>query len=142
MNSIVVLLIGNFLRQTLIKFNIFTGNIYFFSRAIEAIALFSIVLNLIPGINVSMDYGYFIAMLFLGSGSIPMCYILYKEKIAPKWLALWGAIGYSVLAFGFLMELFGKEWSMYLLILGGLWEITFAFWLIIKGGKNKIITTR
>ncbi|WP_062062886.1 DUF4386 domain-containing protein [Aquimarina longa] len=89
-----------------------------------------------------MDYGYFIAMLVLGIGSIPMCYIFYKEKLAPKWLALWGVIGYAVLAFGFLMELFGKEWSMYLLILGGLWEITFAIWLVIKGRKNKIITVR
>ena len=39
------------------------------------------------------------------------------------------------------MELFGKEWSMYLLIFGGLWEIAFAIWLIIKGGRYKITTT-
>ena len=51
-------------------------------------------------------------------------------------------IGYSVFAFGFLMEFFGKEWSMYLLALGGLWEITFAIWLIIKGGQNKETTNR
>ncbi len=142
MNSIVVFFIGIFLRKTIIKFSVLAGNTYLFSRVIEAIALISIVLNLIPKVSISMDYGYFIAMLVLGIGSIPMCYIFYKHKLAPKWLALWGVIGYAVFAFGFLMELFGKEWSMYLLILGGLWEITFAIWLIIKGGRIKITTTR
>jgi len=138
MNSIVIFFIGIFLRKTIIKFSVLAGNTYLFSRVIEAIALISIVLNLIPKVNISMDYGYFIAMLVLGFGSIPMCYIFYKHKLAPKWLALWGVIGYAVFAFGFLMEFFGKEWSMYLLIFGGLWEITFAIWLIIKGGRNKI----
>ncbi|NQX84824.1 MAG: DUF4386 domain-containing protein [Flavobacteriaceae bacterium] len=135
-NSIMVLTIGNLLQKTIIKYNILTGNIYFFSRAIEAIALFSIVLNLIPQINISMDYGYFIAMLVLGIGSIPMCYIFHKYKLTPKWLALWGIIGYAVFAFGFLMELFGEKWSMYLLAPGGLWEITFAIWLILNRGKT------
>jgi hypothetical protein len=73
-------------------------------------------------------------MLILGLGSIPMCLGLYKYRISPSWLALWGVIGYTLFAFGFLMELFGKQWSMYLLIFGGLWETTFAFWLIIKKG--------
>lgn len=141
MNSIVVFLIGIFLRKTIIRFNALAGNTYLFSRVIEAIGLVSIVLNLIPKISISMDHGYFIAMLVLGIGSIPMCYIFYKYNLLPKWLALWGIIGYTVFAFGFLMELFGKEWSMYLLILGGLWEVTFAIWIIIKGGRNKITTT-
>ena len=34
------------------------------------------------------------------------------------------------------MELFGKAWSMYLLGPGGLWEVVFAIWLIIRGSKS------
>jgi len=136
-NSIVVLFIGILLRKTIQQYNVWVGNIYLFSRVFEAIALTSVLLNLIPTINISIDYGYFLAMLALGLGSIPMCFTLYKQGIAPKWLATWGMIGYTVFAFGFFMELFGKEWSMYLLALGGLWEITFAIWLIIKGGKDE-----
>jgi len=52
-------------------------------------------------------------------------------------MAGWGAIGYTIFAFGFLMELFGKPWSMQLLGLGALWEITFAIWLIINVGKQQ-----
>ncbi|WP_338761540.1 DUF4386 domain-containing protein [Bernardetia sp. ABR2-2B] len=135
-NSVAVLLIGFFLRKTIIKFNLLIGNTYFLSRVIEALALGSILLNLIPVVNISLDFGYFIAMFFLGIGSIPMCYICYKHNLLPKWLALWGLIGYTFMAIGFLMELFGKEWSMYLLILAGFWEVTFAIWLIIKREQN------
>jgi hypothetical protein len=136
-NSIIVLFIGILLRKTLVQYNTLTGYIYLFTRLIEAIALASIILNLIPNISISNDNGYFFAMLVLGLGSIPMCLTIYKKKIVPNWLGVWGTIGYTILAFGFLMEFFGKEWSMYLLILGGLWELTFGIWLILKDKKQK-----
>ena len=55
---------------------------------------------------------------------------------------MWGVTGYVIFAFGFIMELIGKNWSMYLLGLAALWEITFAIWLIIKGENEKRLTTR
>jgi hypothetical protein len=133
-NSIMVLFIGILFRRTVMEYNVLVANIYLFTRLIESVALASIVLNLIPGINISEDKGYFLAMLILGLGSIQMCWTLYTKEITPSWMAMWGLIGYAVFTFGFLMEFFGKEWSMYLLALGGLWEMTFAVWLIIKGG--------
>ena len=135
-NSIMVLFIGLYLRKTLMNYSVLAGNIYLFTRAFESIALASLVLKLIPVVQISDSYGYFPAMLVLGLGSISMCYTLYKYKISPSWLAIWGIIGYSAFTFGFLMELFGKQWSMYFLAPGALWEITFAVWLIVKGGKN------
>jgi hypothetical protein len=117
-NSILVIYIGVFLRKTLRQFSVFIGNIYLFSRVLEAIALASIILNLFAFINISQDFGYFLGMIFLGIGSIPMCYLLFKQKIVPNWMAIWGLIGYAVFTFGFLMELFGKPWSMYLLAPG------------------------
>ncbi len=135
-NSLIVLLIGLFVRKTLQHYSILAGNIYLATRIVEAIALASIVLNLIPTFHIHNDYGYFVAMLALGLGSIPMCISLYKNSLVPYWLALWGGIGYTSLAFGFLMELLGKEWSVYLLVPGGLWEITFGIWLLIKKHKT------
>lgn len=140
-NSIMVLFIGIFLRKTLQRYSVLVGNTYLFTRIFEATALASIVLNLIPSISVSYTYGYLIAMFVLGVGSVPMCLALFKQRLLPPWLAIWGMIGYAVFAFGFAMEFFGKKWSMYLLTLGGLWEITFAIWLIVKGGQNKEITS-
>jgi len=140
-NSVMVLFIGILFKRTLQKFNSLVGNIYLFTRVFESISLASIILSLVPSASISNDYGYFLAMLVLGLGSIPMCLTLRKHTISPSWLALWGVIGYAIFAFGFLMELFGRVWSMYLLIPGGLWEITFAIWLIMNGGhyrKTKI----
>ena len=136
-NSIIVLLIGVLLKKTLQEYNLLVANIYLLTRLLEAIALGSVVLNLTNTIHIPQNTPYFIAMLVLGLGSIPMCLTLYNHKVVPSWLALWGIIGYGIFALGFLMELFGKEWSMYLLILGGLWELTFAVWLIIKHNKPK-----
>ena len=131
-NSIFVIYIGIFLRKTIKSYNFLVANTYLFTRIIEAIALSSILMNLIPTVNISYDLGYHIAMFSLGVGSIPMCYVLYKNNIIVNWLAIWGIIGYSLLSLGFLMELFGNEWSMYLLIIGGLWEIIFAVRLIAR----------
>ena len=114
LNTIMVLFIGVWFKKTLRQYNEMVGNIYFLTRLLEAIAL----------------------------GSIPMCILLYKHEIAPKWLAMWGVTGYVIFAFGFIMELIGKNWSMYLLGLAALWEITFAIWLIIKGENEKRLTTR
>lgn len=141
-NSIMVIFIGILFRKTLKEYNVLIANIYLFTRIFEAVALASIVLSLIPNFNISEDNGYFLAMLILGLGSIPMCWTLYKQAVTPSWLAIWGLIGYAVFAFGFLVEFFGKEWSMYLLALGGLWEIIFAIWLIVKGGQNERTTNR
>jgi hypothetical protein len=141
-NSIMVIFIGILFRKTLKEYNVLVANIYLFTRIFEAVALASIVLSLIPNFNISEDNGYFLAMLILGLGSIPMCWTLYKQAITPSWLAIWGLIGYAVFAFGFLVEFFGKEWSMYLLAFGGLWEIIFAIWLIVKGGQNERTTNR
>ena len=131
-NSIFVIYIGIFLRKTIKSYHFLVANTYLFTRIIEAIALSSILMNLIPTVNISYDLGYHIAMFSLGVGSIPMCYVLYKNNIIVNWLAIWGIIGYSLLSLGFLMELFGNEWSMYLLIIGGLWEIIFAVRLIAR----------
>lgn len=131
-NSVMVMFIGILLRKTLKLYNHLVGDVYLFTRIFEALSLSTILLNgIVPN-----DLGYFLAMLVLGIGSIPMCLTLLKHKIAPAWLAIWGVVGYAVFAFGFLMELFGKAWSMYLLGLGGLWEVVFAVWLIICGSKN------
>ncbi len=140
-NSVMVLFIGIFLRKTLRQYNPLVGNIYLLTRIFEALALSSIIVTILLKGNVSDDLGYILGMLVLGVGSIPMCLTLYKHNISPPWLAIWGAIGYAVFAFGYLMELFGKEWSLYLLGPGGLWEVVFAVWLIVCGSKKVKPTT-
>ncbi len=137
LNSAIVLFIGILFRKTLIKYNVLVGNIYLYTRVFEALALLSIILTLFLEVNISDDLGYSLGMLVLGFGSIPMCLTLHKHKIVSSWLAIWGAVGYAIFSFGFILELWGKEWSMYLLGPAGAWEITFAIWLIVKNGSDQ-----
>lgn len=132
LNTVIVISIGVLFNKTLKKYSPVIGKIYLFTRIIEGLALASVVLNFGNFFNVSIDLTYFIAMLVLGFGSIPVCFILYKQAIIPRWLSIWGMFGYTLFSFGFLMEIFGKEWSMYLLGLAGLWEIVFGIWLISR----------
>ena len=54
-NSIFVIYIGIFLRKTIKSYHFLVANIYLFTRIIEAIALSSILVNLIPTVNISYD---------------------------------------------------------------------------------------
>ncbi len=76
---------------------------------------------------------YQIGMLTLGIGSLFFCYALFKFRLVPRWLSIWGIAGYAVLAFGCAAELFGLEIGVLLSAPGGLFEVIFAIWLIVKG---------
>lgn len=136
LNSIIVFFIGFLLKKTLKHHSKLVGNLYFVTRLLEAVLLATLIFNLIPTINLKKEITYFLPMLILGIGSVPMCFVLHKNKLVPSWLAIWGIIGYIIFSLGFLMELFGKAWSMYFLVIGGIWEVVFAIWLLVKG-KNK-----
>jgi hypothetical protein len=129
-NSIVVISIGFLLVKTIYQFRPNIALVYLFTRIYGGLLLAGPVLNFLTEIRIFSGLVYSIAMLALGLGSVPMCLTLFKYRITPSWLAIWGIVGYALLAFGFLMELMNLKWSMYLGPLGGLWEITFGVWLI------------
>ena len=136
-NSILVFCIGILFRKILRKHNAWVGSIYFAGRLVEALALANIVINLFQTPNWNDDTAYFVGMLVLGISSVPMCWVLYKYRLSPRWLSIWGLVGYSIFSVGFSMEFFGKQWSIYLLGVAGLWEVVFGCWLIIYNGRYK-----
>jgi hypothetical protein len=76
---------------------------------------------------------YQIGQLSLGIGAFFLCWLLYRTRLIPRWLAGWGVIGYVLHGTGAIAEIFGIPISLILLIPGGLFELTLAFWLLIKG---------
>ena len=78
-------------------------------------------------------------------GSVMFYYMLYKAKLIPRWLAGWSLIGAVLfLAFAFLV-MFGLDSGSSLYIglnaPGGLGEMVFALWLIIKGFNPSAIAS-
>lgn len=78
-------------------------------------------------------FSYQIGMAIWGFGGLLFCALLYKSKLVPRFMSIWGVIGYIVFISGTIFELFGYEVGVLLSIPGGLFEITLSLWLIIKG---------
>ena len=77
---------------------------------------------------------YNIAEAGLGIGSLFFCALLLRTKLVPRFLAVWGFIGYACFAVGTLLELFGVAGAGLVgAIPGGLFELTFGIWLIARG---------
>jgi hypothetical protein len=87
-------------------------------------------------------YSYQIAMAIWGLGGLMFCYLLYHSKLVPRPLSVWGFIGYIIFISGTILALFGYNVDVLLDIPGGLFEITLAIWLIVKGFNSPAIIYR
>jgi hypothetical protein len=93
-------------------------------------------------------YSYQIAMVVLGLGSIFLCYSLYVSRLVPRFLSVWGAIGYVLLLLSGILDICGlidttKGMGVVLYAPGGLWElIVFPLWLFVKGFNTSYIDTK
>jgi hypothetical protein len=86
---------------------------------------------------------YNIAMTGLGIGSLFFCALLFRTRLVPRFLAVWGFIGYACFAGGTLLELFGVAGAGLVgAIPGGLFEVTFAIWLIVRGFASTATAVR
>ena len=76
---------------------------------------------------------YSIAMTFLGIASLMLCYTLYRVKLVPRFVAVWGLVGYATILCGSVLEVLGFDLLSIHAIPGGLWEVFIGVWLIVKG---------
>jgi hypothetical protein len=79
------------------------------------------------------EMAYQIGQLSLGFGCLFLCALLLRSGLVPRWLAVWGLIGYALHMTGAAAEIFGAPISLVLLIPGGIFELTLAVWLLTKG---------
>jgi len=78
-------------------------------------------------------FAYLFAMIALGIGSLPFCFLLYRSRLIPRFISVWGIIGYSIFIVGLLLETFDIQQGEFLVIPGGLFEIILPVWLLVKG---------
>ena len=85
------------------------------------------------------DWSFIIGtMIFLGLGGVALNYMLYKMKLIPAWLSIWGLIGGAcVLLYG-LISLFGHD-PAFLAAPIAVQEMVFAVWIIAKGFDTSVI---
>ena len=78
-------------------------------------------------------YAYEIGMSALGVSGMLLCITLYRAKLLPRWLAIWGLVGYAIIFCGMLSAVMGSGLGDLSSLPGGLWEIFVGVWLIVKG---------
>ena len=86
-------------------------------------------------------YSYQIGMSALGVSGLILCYTLLKARLLPRWLALWGLVGYAVILFGMMSAIMGSGLGDIASIPGGLWEVFAGVWLIVKGFTPSAISS-
>jgi len=79
------------------------------------------------------QYAYQIGMSALGVSGLMLCYTLYRAKLVPAWLAIWGLVGYAIILVGMVSAVMGSGLGDLSSIPGGLWEVFIGVWLIAKG---------
>src|SRR4051812_4927074 len=80
---------------------------------------------------------YNVAEAGLGIGSLFFCALLFRTGLVPRFLAVWGFLGYACFTGGTLLELFGVAGAgLVAAIPGGLFEVTFGIWLIARGFRR------
>ena len=79
------------------------------------------------------ETAYQIGQLSLAFGCLFLCALLLRTGLVPRWLAAWGLVGYALHMAGAAAEIFGAPISLVLLIPGGIFEVTLAIWLLVKG---------
>ena len=110
------------------------GNAYLNTATADVAALQTLSTIFTHGQHVA----YQIGMSTLGVAGLLLCYTLYKATLVPRWLAVWGLVGYAIILVGMLSELMGSGLGLASSLPGGLWEIFVGGWLIVKGFKATV----
>ena len=78
-------------------------------------------------------YAYQIGMSTLGISGLLLCSTLYKANLVPRWLAVWGLLGYAIILCGMVSAVMGSGLGDLSSLPGGLWEVFMGVWLVVKG---------
>ncbi|MFD2796094.1 DUF4386 domain-containing protein [Promicromonospora vindobonensis] len=117
-----------------------TALVYVLARITEAVALAIGVLFLAGGNAEANQAAYVAAMVVLGVGSVPFCLALARHRVAPRWLSMWGVVGYVLLAVGVGLDSAVPGAGVALAVPGGLFELTLGVLLLVRGWPTRAPT--
>lgn len=115
----------------LMLFQIPLANEYVKAAGSDSLALQAVSAVLVH----AKQYAYQVGMSTLGVSGLMLCYTLYRARLIPRVLAIWGLVGYGVIFVGMLSEIagFGLGLELASALPGGLWEVFMGVWLLAKG---------
>ncbi|GHO99303.1 hypothetical protein KSF_093510 [Reticulibacter mediterranei] len=78
----------------------------------------------------------------LGLAGLMLNYLFYRARLVPRWIAIWGLVGYAIICCGMVSELMGTGLGLVSELPGGLWEVFVGGWLIVKGFNASAFTSQ
>ena len=144
LNSAIVVGIGVLMLPILRAHDKGVATGYLVARIFEGVVLaIGVVILIVATGDAAIDantVAYNIAEAGLGIGSLFFCALLFRTGLVQRFLAAWGFVGYACFTGGNLLELFGVAGAGVVgAIPGGLFELTFAIWLIARGFASSAI---
>lgn len=113
------------------------------SEYLKAAASDTLYFQTLSNISVqASQYAYQIGMSALGVSGLILNYAFYKTKLVPRFLSVWGLVGYAVIFLGMLSETMVSGLGLVSSIPGGLWEVFMGVWLIVKGFNSSALESR
>jgi hypothetical protein len=87
----------------------------------------------------SMDSGYMLLMLPFCLGAILFYYLLYKTRVVPRALSLWGLIAVSLVLIGTLFAICGYEVPFVIYLPYVPFEFVIGVWILVKGINEGVV---
>jgi hypothetical protein len=81
----------------------------------------------------SNTIAYQFTMMSLAIGNVFLWSLATRIRLIPRWLSVWGVLGYGIFMVGAIAEIFGVHIGLMCTLAGGLFEVVLGFWLLIKG---------
>ena len=78
-------------------------------------------------------YSYQIGMAIWSLGGLVFCSMLYRYRLIPRLVSVWGVAGYAVFLSGCILAIFGRDFGLIHTAPGALFEVFLSLWLIVKG---------
>ncbi len=101
---------------------------------------FSFLLAMGNAVKSKIEWSIVFDIVFFTSGAAMFYYLLYRARLVPRWLSLWGLAGAAVLFSGPFLFLFGAFGDMALMEampffapLIALNELVLSIWLMVRG---------
>ena len=111
---------------------------YLAARVADALLISLMVLfALVPEAKAAETQAYNLGMVAVAVSGLVLNAAFFQTGLLPRWLALWGLGGYTLLLVGMISELFASGLGLVSTIPGGLWEIFTGVWLLAKGFESK-----
>lgn len=78
-------------------------------------------------------YSYEFGMISLGVVALLFCRVLLRARLVPRFMAIWGLVGYAAFLAGAILEVLGYGVGVALSAPGGLFEIGLGVLLLVRG---------